>query len=54
MVQAGLLPEHVPWGQNQRLKLPVAGVATAEKLMSENKKCNEMFESGWGVSDMPK
>ena len=52
MLQAGILPSHVPFplnsGGTSMLKLPVAGQETARLLANETDgKSNEMFE--WGL-----
>lgn len=52
--QVGLLPDHVPYGQGQQLRLPVAsGFGTTEKLLNDKKPSNEMFGKDWGVSALP-
>lgn len=49
--QCGVLPDYLPYGDNQQLRLPVAGSATADKLVNENLRSNEMFGSDWGVQN---
>ena len=49
--QAGILPDYLPYGDNQQIRLPVAGQETAAKLVNENEKSNEMMESDWGVQN---
>lgn len=54
LMQAGIIPSHVPWPLNdgkQVLRLPVAGVECARLLEDETSgKSNEMFN--WGVKDV--
>lgn len=49
--QCGVLPETLPYGDNQQLRLPVAGAETAAKLINENLPSNEMFGPTWGVQN---
>ncbi|KII89325.1 hypothetical protein PLICRDRAFT_160653 [Plicaturopsis crispa FD-325 SS-3] len=50
LTQCGLLPSHVPLDSDRQLRLPVAGVSTAEKLLNERLESNAMFGQDWGVS----
>ena len=47
--QIGVLPDTVPWGEGQNLRLPVAGGEAADKLENENMPCNEMLSAKYGV-----
>ncbi|ESK93766.1 carboxymethylenebutenolidase [Moniliophthora roreri MCA 2997] len=51
LLQAGVLPSHVPHGETgQRLRLPVAGAEGARLLVDETDgTSNVMFGSEWGV-----
>lgn len=52
LLQAGLIPTHVPYKGRRQLRLPVAGEECARLLMDETDgKSNEMFGSNWGVKD---
>jgi carboxymethylenebutenolidase len=54
--QAGILPSHLPFnddvnGIKGSLRLPVAGVESAEKLVDESKgQSNQMFGPEWGLT----
>ncbi|KAF8914153.1 hypothetical protein CPB84DRAFT_1669963 [Gymnopilus junonius] len=56
--QAGILPSHLPFSDTKaepgvpsaRLRLPVAGVESAQKLINEIEgRSNEMFGPEWGI-----
>lgn len=49
--QCGVLPDYLPYGDNQQIRLPVAGAETAAKLVDAHLKSNEMFGSDWGVQN---
>ena len=53
LLQAGVLPSHLPYGsEGQKLRLPVAGSEGARLLVDETDgKSNAMFGADWGVSN---